>query len=187
MMNRAQPPTGELLNEFTANLVKVFEIRGAILGKLDLQKTVYFMKRLGVRVPFEFRWNLLGPYSYELAHYSVHLEIEGLLSYSGKYRLNEDKAEEYRSRHTLSQGMIERIKRFFDNMEKLCSEKSYDKINFIECAASLDFISQNVTVRRNKDDVFHLLEKLKPEKEVFKTMREDAWEFLRIEKLVDHQ
>jgi uncharacterized protein YwgA len=187
MMNRAQPPTGELLNEFTANLVKVFEIRGAILGKLDLQKTVYFMKRLGVRVPFEFRWNLLGPYSYELAHYSVHLEIEGLLSYSGKYQLNEDKAEEYRSRHTLSQDMIERIKRFFDNMEKLCREKSYDKINFIECAASLDFISQNVTVRRNKDDVFHLLEKLKPEKEVFKTMREDAWEFLRIEKLVDHQ
>ncbi|MBO3842691.1 MAG: hypothetical protein FGF48_09810 [Candidatus Brockarchaeota archaeon] len=175
-----------MLYEFTANLVKVFEIRGSILGKLDLQKTVYFMKRLGMKVPFEFRWNLLGPYSYELAHYCTHLEVEGLLSYSGTYQLNEEEAKKYRLSSAFSPDIVERIKNFFDKMHKLCEEKNYDRVYFIECAASLDFISQNVTVEKSKDNIFSLLEKLKPEKaETFMEMREDAWAFLRSEGLVN--
>jgi len=55
------------------------------------------------------------------------------------------------------------------------------------CAASLDFINQNITAEGSKKDaVFSLLEKLKPEKaEKFREMREDAWMFLMREKLVD--
>lgn len=186
MMNEAQPRNSGLLDEFTASLVKVFEIRGTILGKLDLQKTVYFMKRLGVKTPFEFRWNLLGPYSYELAHYCTHLEIEGLFTYSGAYRLNEKEAEKYRLGPALPPDIVEKIKRFFDKMRELCEEKGYDRVYFIECAASLDFISQNVTVEKSKDTIFSLLEKLKPEKaEIFRDMRENAWEFLRSENLVN--
>ncbi|MEM2087544.1 MAG: hypothetical protein QW797_08970 [Thermoproteota archaeon] len=186
MIDEAQPQRSGLLYEFTANLVKVFEIRGTILGKLDLQKTVYFMKRLGVKIPFEFRWNLLGPYSYELAHYCTHLEIEGLLSYSGTYWLNEEEAEKYRLGSSLLPDIAGKVKRFFDKMHKLCEEKRYNRVYFIECAASLDFISQNVTVEKSKDSVFSLLEKLKPEKtDVFREMREDAWEFLRSEELVN--
>ena len=185
MMNKAQPRDSGLLYEFTANLVNIFKIRGTILGKLDLQKTVYFMKRLGVKIPFEFRWNLLGPYSYELAHYCTLLEIKGLLSYSGTFRLNEEKAEEYRL--DLPKDVAEKIKRFFEDMDGLCEEKGYDRVVFIECAASLDFINQNITAEGSrKDAVFSLLEKLKPEKaEKFREMREDAWMLLIREKLVD--
>ncbi|MBO3840481.1 MAG: hypothetical protein QXS66_07105 [Thermoproteota archaeon] len=186
MVDEAASQSSGLLHEFTANLIKIFEIRGTILGKLDLQKTVYFMKRLGVRVPFEFRWNLLGPYSYELAHYCTHLEIEGVISYSGNYKLNEKEAEKYRSSLSMSPDTLERVKRFFDKMQELCEKKGYDRVHFIECAASLDFISQNITTEESKHDVFSLLEKLKPEKaKIFKEMREDAWKFLRSEKLVE--
>lgn len=185
MVGETQYRSSELLYEFTANLVKVFEIRGTILGKLDLQKTVYFMKRLGVEIPFEFRWNILGPYSYELGHYLSILEIKGLLSYSGTYKINEEEAELYKSYLTLSSEMINRIKSFFNNMHNLCTEKNYNKVNFIECAASLDFINQNVTKEKSKDIVFSLLEKLKAEKKkLFSEIREDAWEFLRSEGLL---
>jgi len=187
MVNETELQSSDLLYEFTANLVKVFKIRGSILGKLDLQKTVYFMKRLGIRVPFEFRWNLLGPYSYEFAHYCTYLEIKGLISYySGAYQLNDDEAKKYEKGSTLSSDAIDRVKRFFDNMNKICEEKNYDKVLFVECAASLDFINQNITTKKSKEVVFSLLEKLKPEKaETFRKMREDAWKFLKNEELVN--
>lgn len=187
MMGETRLHGNKLLYEFTANLVRIFEIRGAISGKLDLQKTIYFMKRLGVNIPFEFRWNLLGPYSYELAHYCTFLEIEGLLSYSGNYSLNQEKAKEYETYSTLSQEMIEKLQHFFGKMDEICEKKGYNRVNFIECAASLDFIRQNLTDKNsNKDKVFRLLEELKPEKiEVFKKIREDAWEFLKSEELVN--
>jgi uncharacterized protein YwgA len=156
MVDEAQPRSGELLYEFTANLVKVFEIRGTILGKLDLQKTVYFMKRLGVKTPFEFRWNLLGPYSYELAHHCTILEIEGLLSYSGAYELKEEEAKRYRPGCTLSSDMVRRLKSFFDKMREICEEKAYNRVNFIECAASLDFINQNITAKNLRRIMFFL-------------------------------
>lgn len=185
MANETQSFGKGLLYEFTANLVKIFEIRGGnILGKLDLQKTVYFMKRFGVETPFEFRWNLFGPYSYELAHYCTLLEIEGLLSYSGTYKLNVQKAQKYSS--TLSRSTLEKLKRFFEKMDELCEKKGYDKVSFIECAASLDFINQNVTKEKSKEEVFALLEKLKPAKiEKFRPMRDDAWELLKQEGLID--
>jgi len=172
------------LYDFTSNLVKIFEARNQILGKVDLQKTVYFMKRLGVDVPFEFRWNLLGPYSYELAHYCTSLEIEGLLSYSGFYSLDKEKAKFYTS--ALAPSTFNKLKEFFARIEEICLKNNYNKVAFIECAASLDFIRQNVSrTTLNKGYVFSLLEQLKPEKaNLFKDLRNDSWNLLETEGLI---
>jgi len=168
------------LHNFTSNLVKVFEIRQQILGKVDMQKTVYFMKRFGVDVPFEYRWNFMGPYSYDLAHYCNSLEVEGLLSYSGIYSLNKEKAKFY-AHPTISPTVLEKLKTFFAKIDEICTQEGYDKVLFIECLASLDFINKNTSVRdHRKESVFLLLQQLKPEKaNIFKNMQNNAWNLLK--------
>jgi len=175
---------GNSMFYFPGNLVEAFKIRNRILGKVDLQKTVYFMKRLGVSVPFNFRWNIFGPYSYELAHFCDHLVVEGLFRYTGRYILNEKKAEMYAS--NFSPRIRKRIEGFFRRVEETCSTHRYDSVRFIECVASLDFVLQNVSKeRKRKEVVYSLLGALKPERaELFKTFREDAWNLLVNEDLV---
>lgn len=176
---------GDRLYSFISNLVEVFRIRQTILGKLDLQKTVYLMERLGVEVPFDFRWNILGPYSYELAHYCSCLEAEGLLIYTGTYSLDEEKAASYVSR--FSREMTNRLTRFFQRMRRICEENDYDRVRFIECAASLDFLRQNVlNVGVDRDSIFGLLGRLKPDRtKMFQRMQSEVWDFLVNEGLIE--
>lgn len=171
------------LGVFSSVLVDIFKCRKEVHGKVDLQKTIYFAKRLGAPVPFDFRWNILGPYSYGLAHYSHHLVIEGLLHYSGIYSIDSEMGDRYKSR--LKPETVRRFKTFFEKLEETCDEKNYDKVFFVECAASLDFIRLNVSKeRRTKEEVFTLLEALKPgKKERFRRMREEAWNLLVDENL----
>ena len=172
------------LQTFTSNLVKVFEIRKGLRGKVDCQKTAYFMKRLGVEVPFNFKWNVFGPYSYDLAHYCNYLEIDGLIQYSGTYLLNKDKAKSYIS--TLKPETVKRLENFFKKADEICEASGYDKVLFLECAASLDFIQSNVREdMRKKETTFKLLEELKPEKrEKFRRMKDYAWDLLINEQLI---
>lgn len=169
---------------FSSVLVDTFCLRKEVLGKVDLQKTIYFAKRLGAPVPFDFRWNVFGPYSYELAHHSNHLVVEGLLHYSGIYNMNRELAKKYRSR--LKPETTRRLKTFFEKVKQICDEKNFDRVYFIECAASLDFIRSNVSKEsERKEKVFTLLEELKPRKrETFEGMREDAWDLLVGQNLV---
>jgi len=173
-----------LLSYFAGNLSEVFKIRKRILGKVDLQKTVYFMTRLGAQIPFDFRWNILGPHSYDLAHHSDHLVVEGLFKYTGKYLLNEEMAKSHDT--NLEPETRERIESFFLKLEEICSTKGYDPVFFIECTASLDFIQLNLPKKENRKKVtFNLLDALKPEKTaLFRTFREDAWTFLSNEGLI---
>lgn len=174
----------EELEAFSSSLVDIFKSRKEVCGKVDLQKTIYFAKRLGAPVPFDFRWNVFGPYSYGLAHYSHHLVIEGLLHYSGIYNIDSEMANNYKP--ILNPATARRLKAFFKKLEETCDEKNYDKVFFVECAASLDFIRLNVNKdTRTKEKVFTLLEELKPgKKETFGRMREEAWNLLVHENLV---
>jgi hypothetical protein len=175
---------GSILADFAGNLSEVFRIREKIRGKVDLQKTVYFMMRLGVQVPFSYRWNVLGPYSYDLAHYSDHLVVEGLLKYARVYSLNEKAAKSYNA--NLTPQMRARIEAFFSQVEETCRNNGYDIVYFLECAASLDFIQMNLRDKRNvKEKSFRLLSTLKPRRaELFRNCREDAWNLLTAEGLL---
>ena len=173
---------------FPGNLVATFKIRRRILGKVDLQKTVYFMKRLGVPIPFEFRWNILGPYSYDLKHHCDHLSVEDFFQYSGEYILNEKKAKTYPS--NLKTEVRDRIEKFFGRIDEICERHQFDRVSLIECAASLDFINENAPegiarANERKTVIYSLLNHLKPEKaELFSTLREDAWNLLDDEGLI---
>jgi hypothetical protein len=170
------------LYNFTCGLVTVFKIREGLRGKVDCQKTAYFMKRLGVDVPFSFKWNQFGPYSYDLAHYCGYLEAEGLLHYSGTYSLDEERAKYYSNR--FDPQTCVKIKKFFQTVNLMCDQKGYDKVLFLECMASLDFIRQNSLRASTKNKTFFLLEKLKPQRNrVFSMMRNDAWYLLQAEGL----
>jgi uncharacterized protein YwgA len=167
------------LDVFSSTLVSIFRVKKNVLGKVDLQKTIYLAKRLGANVPFDFRWNILGPYSNELAHYSNHLVIEGLLKYSGTYQLDSQIARRNSSR--LQPRTEQRLQSFFKRTDEICTDKNHDRVLFIECVASLDFINENAgkEFRGKKEKIFALLEALKPEKkEKFRRMREDAWKLL---------
>lgn len=178
---------GNSLFYFPGNLVEVFKIRKRILGKVDLQKTVYFMKRLGVSIPFNFRWNILGPYSYDLAHHCDHLVIEGLFRYTGKYILNKEKAKTYVS--NLKPQTKRRLESFFGEVEEICNADKYDFVYFIVCAASLDFILRNVSKKaKKKRMIYLLLNALKTEKaERFRRLRDDAWNLLVDEDLIQQR
>jgi hypothetical protein len=170
--------------DFSNILVEIFRIRGCILGKVDLQKTVYLAKRLGAPVPFGFRWNVLGPYSYDLAHYCDHLTAEGLLAYTGRYCLNEEKTKTCTSR--IAPPIAKRFADFFKRVEEICGSKGYDMIVFMECLSSLDFIWLNIDEKEGKRlNVFRLLDELKPEKiEKFRKMKDDALNLLLEEDLI---
>jgi uncharacterized protein YwgA len=173
------------LDVFSSVIVDLFKIRKRVLGKVDCQKTAYFAKRLGAPVPFDFRWNIFGPYSYELAHNCNYLVLEGLLQYTGEYKLNNRSASHNVS--VIESKTMNHLKRFFEELDDVCSKKGYDRVLFIECAASLDFVQSNIKEgTRKKENVFALLEELKPhKKEEFKKMREDAWNLLVHERLVN--
>lgn len=172
------------LDYFYNTIIEVFRIKGKVLGKLDCQKTIYFAKRLGAPVPFGFRWNILGPYSYELAHTCDFLIIEGLVSYTGEYKLNEKSESDFVSR--MESKTASKLKEFFDCLTEICNSRGYNPVTFIECAASLDFIQANVREElRKKERAFALLDELKPEKRFkFKEMKDDAWRLLVKERLV---
>ena len=170
--------------DFSNTLVEIFRIRGCILGKVDLQKTVYLAKRMGAPVPFGFRWNVLGPYSYDLAHYCDHLTAEGLLVYNGRYCIDEEKTRTCASH--LAPQIVGRFTDFFAKVERICGLKGYDMVVFMECTSSLDFIWLNIDEKERKRlNVFRLLDELKPEKvEKFRRMRDDALNLLLEEDLI---
>jgi uncharacterized protein YwgA len=175
------------LNSNSSNniVIEVLQTRKKVLGKIDCQKTMYFAKRLGATIPFNFRWNIFGPYSYSLAHSCDFLVMEGILQYTGmEYKLNQDALEGFPS--SIAPEIKERLAKFFKAIESICVEKEYDRVYFIECTASLDFIQANVSeAYRKKEKTFRLLEQLKPHKKmIFRRMRNDAWNLLASEHLV---
>lgn len=173
------------LDVFSSLIIDLFKIKKRVLGKVDCQKTVYFAKRLGAPVPFDFRWNIFGPYSYELAHNCDYLAMEGLLQYTGEYKLNNRFASHHVSK--LEPKIKNRLKKFFEEIDETCEKRGYNRILFMECVASFDFVQSNIEEgTRRKEKVSDLLDELKPEKkEDFRRMSDDAWNLLVQSKLVN--
>lgn len=163
----------------------VFNLReGEILGKLDLQKTFYFAKELGVSIPFTFRWGKLGPYSYELSNVIERLTSHQFIKYiNGRY--------ERGVRHEdvdpleLPQRVQEGARKFFDDLNDIRDEKPYiDPIYFIECLASIHFLYKYSGLRK-KEEVFERLRQLKKERMDFlEPLMEDSWKFLKKHDLI---
>lgn len=154
------------------NLKSVFEVKETIYGKVDMQKSFYFMKELGLPSLFNFRWSKLGPYSYELANVVDRLSNQGYLNYRIQYYLNEKRFSRIESDYPAEMAS------FFDMLNDLCEEKDYNRTYFIECAASIHFIHKYSNII-NKNNVHKRLTELKPERMNFLVQYfNDAWDFL---------
>jgi len=154
------------------NLKTLFEIREFIKGKVDMQKSLYFMKELGYLVPFNFRWSKLGPYSYELANVLERLTTQRYLIYTGRYELDE------RHFRFVKPDVTPELKKFFYALEKICNKNDFSDIDFIECAASLHFINKN-SRNRTREVVFRKLASLKPNRiDAFRPLIRQTWNFL---------
>jgi len=149
-----------------------------VKGKVDMQKSLYFMKELGYLVPFSYRWSKLGPYSYEFANILERLTTQGYLKYTGRYELNE------RNFRFVKPEVNERLEKFFLDIENLCNKKKLNDVDFIECAASIHFIHSN-SEEKSKEAVFNRLASLKPNRMgSLKPLEEDAWNFLQEQSLL---
>jgi uncharacterized protein YwgA len=154
-------------------LKTLFEVRVFVKGKVDMQKSLYFMKELGYLVPFNYRWSKLGPYSYELANVLERLTSQGYLRYTGRYELDE---KHFRF---VEPNVTPELERFFLTLEKFCNKNNLKDIDFIECAASLHFIYKNYP-NKEKEVIFRRLASLKPDRmDAFQPLMEHAWEFLK--------
>lgn len=154
------------------NIKSLFEVKEAVNGKVDMQKSFYFMKELGLPILFNFRWSKLGPYSYELANVIERLTNQGYLNYRVQYYLNRDRFRFIKADYPTKMG------HFFDGLNDLCDEKGFNRTYFIECASSLHFIYKYSNIV-NKESLFKRLLELKPERiELLKPYMEDAWNFL---------
>lgn len=161
------------------HLKTLFEVRLLVKGKLDMQKSFYFMKELGYIVPFNFRWSKLGPYSYELANILDRLTTQKFLKYDGRYEIDE---KHFRY---LKPNVTQKMKNFFLEIESISNQKTFSDVDFIECAASLHFIHKN-SIKKSKEDVFKKLAALKPNRiDSLSPIMEDAWEFLKEQGLLD--
>jgi len=160
------------------DLKTLFEVRVFINGKVDMQKSLYFMKELGYKVPFDFRWSKLGPYSYELANIIERLTMQGYLEYSGRYEIVDKNFRFVKPTDS------SRMSGFFSEMEKVWNRNNFNQVDFIECAASLHFIYKNSREKR-KSEIIDKLVSLKPDRmPSFEPLIEDAWNFLREQGLV---
>jgi uncharacterized protein YwgA len=154
------------------DLRTLFDVKETVNGKVDLQKSLYFAKELGLSVPFNFRWSKIGPYSYELANVIDRLVNQGYLEYRGNYVLVGRSLSRIQVNYSANLGT------FFDTLNDLCREKKYNEVYFIECAASLHFIYNYSNIRK-KDAAFRTLKELKPERiGCLEPYMEDAWDFL---------
>lgn len=173
-----------LMSQFdvtVANLLRIAQLKCGMLGKVDFQKTVYLAKQLGVYVPFEFRWDKLGPYSFELAHFVNLLVARDIfLIEKGKYIANSENTlvNQSESLTTISHETQGRLFRLFNSIRQTVRNEGFRIPNFMECLGSIHFIKaslQNPTEER----VFHTLELLKPDRvNEFAPMRERAWSLL---------
>jgi len=159
----------------------IFALRdGKIYGKLDMQKTFYFAKELGLPIPFKFRWGKLGPFSYELSNVLERITSQRYIKYDGTYHYNED---DFRYVDDLK--IPEHIWTFFDDINDICDENGYDLIYFIECLASLHFLNKYSGVR-NKRAIFERLRDLKKDRMPFlESLLEPAWMFLEKHELIE--
>jgi len=160
------------------DLKALFEVREFIDGKVELQKSLYFMKELGYPIPFNFRWNKLGPYSYELANIIDRLTVQGYLDYTGRYELNKNYFR------FVTSNVTPKMKTFFNAMERICNMNKFSSVDFIECAASLHFIYKYTSVRQ-KEKTLEKLAILKPDRiQSFIPIEDNAWDFLKGQGLV---
>lgn len=168
----------DIFDVILQDLKTLFEVRLFINGKVDMQKSLYFMKELGYTLPFNYRWSKLGPYSYELANFIDRLTVQGYLQYSGRYDLDE------RHLRNVQPNIKPQMKKFFNSLEKTCNENSFNQVDFIECAASLHFLHKYSNIK-SKEELFKRVEELKPERiPAFENLREDALIFLKQNNLI---
>jgi hypothetical protein len=162
----------------------IFDIvatRGRVLGRVDLQKTVYFAQYLGVPVPFQFRWRSYGPYSEELDHLTPFLVLDGVL---GRDRGAFIQGEAPSAPTQLNDAARQRFEQLFDNFWEVVRKKrgckGYKFPTFVECVASIHFLKTKLPAGPNvKERTFQRLSELKPNRRrEFKPMIEDAWEVL---------
>jgi len=160
------------------NIKSLFEVKETVNGKVDLQKSFYFMKELSILIPFNFRWSKLGPYSYELSNVIDRLLHQGYLSYKGFYSINDEYFSSIETKYPSKMGF------FFDTLNDICEENDYNEVYFIECAASLHFIYKYSNIR-SKESTFVRLHELKPARiDLLEPYMETSWTFLVEQELI---
>ena len=161
------------------NLKSLFEVKERVNGKVDLQKSFYFMKELRLPILFSFRWSKLGPYSYELSNVIDRLIHQGYLVYRGDYLLNDRYFSSIEASYPSEMGV------FFDELNDICEENDFNEVYFIECSSSLHFIYKYSNIKQ-KEIVFSRLHELKPERiELLEPYMEDSWAFLEEQDLIN--
>jgi len=164
-----------------ANLIRIKQLKRGMLGRVDLQKTVYLSKQLGIYLPFEFRWDKLGPYSFELAHFVNQLIARNaFLIERGKYIINPTDPLVNRSASltTINNVMEQKLAKLFASIRKTVHRNGFHIPTFMECLGSIHFIKTSLE-NYNKETVLHTLELLKPKRtHEFSLMKEEAWNLL---------
>ncbi len=162
------------------DLKTLFDVRVYIDGKVDMQKSLYFMKELGYTVPFNFRWSKFGPYSYELANIVARLTLQKYLTYTGRYELDD------RHFRNIKPNVTKGMEDFFNGLMRICTKNNFNYVDFIECAASLHFIYKNSEIKENKS-IFKRLALLKPYRmESFEPLGKEAWVYLKSQKMLNN-
>lgn len=164
-----------------ANIILITNLKRGMLGKVDFQKTIYLCKQLGVYLPFEFRWDKFGPYSFELAHFVNQLVARNSLSISkGTYLAHsEDPLTDHaRELATIDDEMMRRLTALFRSIRQTVHQNGFSIPAFMECLGSIHFIKTSLETS-DRRTVFDALEQLKPSRaHKFSPMVEEAWNLL---------
>ncbi len=165
-----------------ANLIMITQLKGKMLGKVDFQKTIYLSKQLGVSIPFEFRWDKLGPYSFELAHFLNQLVArDSFFIDRGGYIVNREDplVGQSQSLTTIDRGMKQKLTKLFKSIRQSVHQNHFRIPTFMECLGSIHFIKTSLE-HSDKEIVFHTLTLLKPRRvNEFSPMTEEAWDLLK--------
>ena len=170
----------DFMDHFLSSIKTIFELRDFhIAGKLDMQKSFYFAKELGLPVYFKFRWGKLGPFSNELSNTLSLITNKRFITYNGNYIL-----EDKNFRYIESLDIPIKVNSFFNNLNKITSRKGITDIFFIETISSIHFLYKYSNIKK-KDDVIRKLKELKPDRvTMLEPYFDMSWEFLKDNKLI---
>jgi len=165
----------DFMDHFLSSVKTVFELRDfKIAGKLDMQKSFYFAKELGLPIYFKFRWGKLGPFSNELSYALSVITNKGFISYNGNYEY-----EEKNFRHVKYLELNKNVNKFFNELNDYAEKNSVDEIFFIETLASMHFLHKYSNIP-SKEGVISKLGELKTDRvSMLSPYYDSSWKLLQ--------
>jgi hypothetical protein len=151
-----------------ASIIKILKRKEKTVGKIQIQKFVYFLKAMRIRVPYSFEISHYGPYSAALSRKLEEMEFDGLIDKNDNkgidYIISDDKSISYEIEknpqlYTEIEDKIEKVLNILPELD-FNSLELYSTVHY--CYNTLKLMAKEEDI--SNEDLFNEVKRWKGEK-----------------------